>query len=101
MICINRDSSPATCCCGCSVKCGVITVGVLYGLDAAGNIFAGNLMGIIVSVALLLPIIAMAIWKESKGLRYFNYLVQAAIFFASIIGIIALAVCIEMYDLPG
>ena len=42
----------------------------------------------------------MAIWKENKGLRFFNYLLQAIILGASIIGLIVLVICIDGYDLP-
>ena len=98
--CIDREKSPATCCCGCSLTCGVITVGVLYGLDLVGNIFALNVWGILASLFFLVPIAAMAIWKESKGLRFFNYLLQAIILGASIIALIVLVICIDGYDLP-
>ena len=74
---------------------------VLYGLETIGNIMAGNIVGILICLALLLPIVAMAIWKKSLALRYYNYFIQAFIFVASIIGIIILAICIEIYDLPA
>ena len=97
--CINRDKSPATCCCGCSLTCGIITVGVLYGLELVGCLFALNYSGII-TLAVFLPICAMAIWKESKALRFANFLIQAILLGALIIGLLVWVICIDGYDLP-
>ena len=101
MSCINRDKSPATCCCGCSLTCGIITVGVLEGINLVINIFALNTWGIIASVAFLIPIVALAIWKESKALRFVNFLIQAIILGAAIVGLLVWVICIDGFDLPG
>ena len=100
MSCINRDKSPATCCCGCSLTCGVITVGVFYGIDLVVNIFALNTWGILLSLFFLIPIAAMAIWKESKALRFFNFLLQAIILGGSIVGLLIWVICIDGINLP-
>ena len=42
----------------------------------------------------------MAIWKESKGLRFANFLIQAIIFGATIVFLLVWLICIDGYDLP-
>ena len=75
-------------------------MGFVYGCETVKNIIIGFNFGIVFGSAVFLPIVALAICKESKALRYCNYLIQAIIFVISIIGIIALAFLIEIYDLP-
>ena len=42
----------------------------------------------------------MAIWKESKGLRFANFLIQAIILGATIIMLLVWVICIDGFDLP-
>ena len=100
MMCINRDKSPATCCCGCSLECGIITVAVLHAINLCAEIFALNWWGVLFACAFLIPICCLAIWKESKPLRFINFLIQAIILGAAVIGIIIFVIAIEGFDLP-
>ena len=99
--CINYpENSPPTCCCGCSLTCGIITVGVFQAINLAINIFALNTWGVIGAFILLLPIILLAFWRESKALRFANFLIQAIGLGCLIISLIVWLVCIDGYDLP-
>ena len=98
--CINRENDPKTCCCGCSLVCGMITVGVFQAINLAINIFALNTWGVVGALFLLLPMIFMAFWSESKVLRFANYLIQAIGLGCLIISLIVWLVCIDGYDLP-
>ena len=75
-------------------------MGFLYGLGLVVDISVGSIAGILIRIVILLPIVALAIWKESKGLRYFNFLLQAIIFGALLIFLIVLVISIDSQDVP-
>ena len=97
--CIDREKSPATCCCGCSLTCGIVTIGVLQGFNLAINVFAPNTWGVIGAFLLFFPILLLAFLKESKALRFVNFLIQAISLGCLIIGLIVWLCCIDGYDL--
>ena len=73
-MCINRDVSPPTCLCGCSLMCGIITVAVLEGLGLLGAIASLEPFSIMGSLLQCAPLIALFIWSESYTVRNINYI---------------------------
>ncbi len=78
--CVNRDNKPTTCCCGCSLTCGVITYGVFQCLNLLGAFVSLNIGSIAFAVISASPVLALAIWRDSYAVRNINYIWQWIIF---------------------
>ena len=75
-MCINRETKPWSCCCGCSLKCGIITYAVFVVLELIGAFVTKQVGPIIFVVLSLIPLIALAIKPDSWGIRLWNYVWQ-------------------------
>ena len=75
-MCINRDDKPTTCCCGCSLKCGIITYAIFVCLELIAAAVKGQTWGIAGSLLNLAPLVALAIKSDSQGIRLLNYIWQ-------------------------
>ena len=89
-MCINKTNKPATCCCGCSLVCGVITIGVLRTLSFIGAFLTLEPLIMIWPTIDLIPIIALLIWKNSRMVRLINFIWAAIWLVISCVGIICL-----------
>ena len=75
-MCINRDKKPATCMCGCSLVCGIVTLAILQGLGLLANLVHLNWLGVGISAFFLLPTVSVLIFKESVTARQIAYIWQ-------------------------
>ena len=85
-MCNNREKLPWTCCCGCSLKCGIITYAVFVCLELLGAFCTMQIAPIIFSALSLLPLIALWCSPDSWGIRLWNYVWQAIMMLAVVIG---------------
>ena len=85
-MCINREKLPWTCCCGCSLKCGIITYAIFVVLELIGAFATMQIAPIIFSALSLLPLIALWCSPDSWGIRLWNYIWQAIMMLAVVIG---------------
>ena len=100
-MCINRDNSPPTCLCGCSLMCGIITVAVLEGLglvSAVASLEPFSIMGSVIQIA---PLICLFIWKESYTVRQVNYIWQLCGFIFTVTALVVAIFLIEFWDVPS
>ena len=65
---IDRSNKPATCLCGCSLYCGIITVTVLKGLGLLSAVATMNLSGVLWSLFECSILIALLYWDDNKTL---------------------------------
>ena len=99
-MCINRDSSPPTCLCGCSLKCGIITVAVFEILGLLGSISSMQPWSILGSVIQVAPIVALLIYSQSRTIANINYIWKCCEFGFLLVAIVAFVFILEFYDLP-
>ena len=97
---INKEDSPATCCCGCTVQTGVIIVAVLSGLNLLFAIGQVNLSLIMAELILYSPFIALAICNKSWIVRTILYVLHYIYFIFSIISIVSLVLALFLLRLP-
>ena len=100
MVCINRDNKPATCCCGCSLVCGIVTLAILHSLGVISNIAAGSWGGACGQLTVLVPMYLTLFMEESKTLRLVNVFIQGGILALMIVGILVFIILIFAADLP-
>ena len=62
-ICINDDGAKRTCCCGCSLTCGVLTFAILAGLDGVNKFITSDWIGGGIDVFLLIVGVAAVMQK--------------------------------------
>ena len=86
---INRENSPATCCCGCQLEVGIFLAAVLQGLRLVGAIVSLEPKLIAIEVVIYLPLIALAI-NRSWIVRQINYVWQNICLIALIISLLAI-----------
>ena len=94
-MCINRDNKPYTCMCGCTLTCGLITVGVFRAIGAVSAISTMNPTAIVMNLLWNTPFIALAIWKNKWGVRQLNYIWELISFILMIIGFIVAVIFVE------
>ena len=73
-VCINRKSSPYSCCCGCPLITGPIIATAFHLTLLVPAVARLDFIGMSVSAVALIPLIAMFIWRETPLWRTFNYL---------------------------
>ena len=66
MVCINRDSKPATCLCGCSLYCGIVTVTILKALGLFSAIATMNPSGVLWSLFECYILSSLLYWRDNK-----------------------------------
>ena len=96
-MCINRDDKPTTCCCGCTLKCGIITFGVFAALELLGAVVEMWTFPIIGSLINIAPLVALAIKPDSAGIRLWNYIWQCIALGVIIIGLVAAVIGAEFF----
>ena len=69
LLCLKKDKTPWTCCCGCTVTCGVIFYSVLQGLYLLSAILTFEVGPIITVLILQLPLICLIVKRKSLGAR--------------------------------
>ena len=100
LFCINKENKPATCCCGCSLMCGIITLAVLLTLSIIGTLAKGYIAGILGNVIEVVPIYLMLIWQDNKFLRLVNMIIQGSLLALIIVGLVLFGIAIEFFDVP-
>ena len=68
-MCFNTSQKPVTCCCGCSITCGVVTFAVLAGIQAISNLLTGMWYGTIVNGAVCGTVIAALLMSNNVFMR--------------------------------
>ena len=94
-MCINRETKPITCCCGCTLTCGIITYFVFCALGLISAIASMCWWSISMAVLEIVPVIALYFANESKGVRMWNYIQQCVFLGITVILLIAAIVGIE------
>ena len=95
-MCINRDDKPTTCCCGCSLTCGIILYAVLASLELLATVISGEWMSITFNVITMILLELLYLMNDSQGVRLMNYIWQCVIMGVMIIAIIAAIVGSEV-----
>ena len=72
-LCFQDTDSKKTCCCGCSLVCGVITFAVLAGLEGLSSIIAGMWVAAIPDLLLCLVGVGAVLQKSSATMAVVNY----------------------------
>ena len=94
-MCIDRDSTPVKCCCGCTLQCGIITYFVFAMLGLIGAIASMNAYSISMSVLEILPLVVLYFKNDSYAVRMFNYVLQCIYLAVIVIALIAAIIGIE------
>ena len=94
-MCINREVKPVECCCGCSLKCGIITYFVFACLGLVGALTSMCWWSISMSLLEIAPVIALYFANESKAVRMWNFVQQCVFLGITVIMLIAAIVGIE------
>ena len=68
-MCINKENKPWTCCCGCTLLCGVFTISILEIIGAIGSLIAGGVLAFIVNLVFVAPYIALLICRDNPTVR--------------------------------
>ena len=99
--CINRDTKPSTCCCGCSVMCGIITIAILNLINVVGAIAGLHAPSIVASILMFLPLAALFVWPKSHLVRKINYILQCICLGMLAVGLIIWVFAIDLlWNLP-
>ena len=100
-MCIDRDSKPATCLCGCSLPCGIITNGVFVGLALISSVAAVHLPGIVWNLIVGAPLVALAFAPKNLTVRLINYIWQVIGFIGLLVAVVAWLCFIIFFDMPN
>ena len=72
--CIQKQGDfPATCCCGCTLKCGVITIMILESIGLISSIATMQVFPIVMQTLFVLPMWLLLCYDKSRTLRTINY----------------------------
>ena len=99
-ICINRDNKPSTCCCGCSLICGIITLAVLNSLGIVGHLFSGAWGASLGLLGITVPMYMLIFMRENKTVGLVNVIIQGVVLASLILSIFVFAILISAADLP-
>ena len=91
-MCINRDTKPATCCCGCSLMCGIITYTVFQCLSIISNIAVGFWTGMALELIFLAPNLWVIFSQDSAVARKVAYIFQWITFGLGILFVLVWAI---------
>ena len=97
----KNEAGDTTCCCGCSIKCGVIFVTVLQTLGLISAFASMSVMPILTECITCGLLYSMFIWPANGTLRTVNYILQAIYFWFLVIGALILMILLIAMDLPG
>ena len=73
---INRENKPTTCCCGCTLTCGIIVYFIFQVLELASVIVNFNIAGLIGCLFGLAPVVCLYFFNDSWAVRQWNYIWQ-------------------------
>ena len=85
MCCIDRAETPYKCCCGCTVRCGVITLGVLQCLSLVSAILYKMWPNVGGSAVFVILFALVMIYEDSYKMRRAYFLANAIVAFFSLI----------------
>ena len=97
----KNEAGDRQCCCGCSIKCGVIFVTVLQTLGLISAFASMSVMPILTECIMCGLLYSMFIWPKNGMLRTVNYILQAIWFWCLVIGALILMILLIAMDLPG
>ena len=94
------DKEKSTCCCGCSLVCGIITYFVLQCLGLINVFLHFTTVGLVWEIFSIAPVVALYFFKESWFVRQWNYIWQCTILTGLVIvlvlGLISASTLISM-----
>ena len=93
-MCINKDHKPATCCCGCSLICGIITYVVFQCLSVVSTLIIANWWGAILEVIFLAPNVWVLCSQDNLMARKVAYIFQWVVIIGLALGILIWAIAI-------
>ena len=73
---INREKSPATCCCGCTLTCSMINYVVFQSFGLVTAIAQLNVFWILFGLANIVPVVSLYFYNESASVRQWNIFQQ-------------------------
>ena len=73
---VNTDEKPATCCCGCSLICGIITYVVFQSIGLVAQLSILNWWGIIGASIFLAPNVWLLMRQDDTTARKVAYIFQ-------------------------
>ena len=73
------DKEKSTCCCGCSLVCGIITYFVLQCLGLINQLFHFSTAGMTWELLCITPVVCLYFFNESWFVRQWNYIWQCLI----------------------
>ena len=97
LLCLKKENKPWTCCCGCSVTCGVIFYSCLQGLWLLSAVLTLQVGPIISVLILLLPLICLIVKRKSVGARNCMYIwlwVQFGLFLLTMLILLILIIAL-------
>ena len=85
MCCIDRAETPYKCCCGCTVRCGVITLGVLQCISLVLNIIYQMWPNVGSSAVFVILFALVMIYEDSYKMRRAYFLANATVALVNLI----------------
>ena len=82
--------------CGCSLGCGIVTLGVFKAIGFVSAISTGNMGAIATDLAYNIPLILLCIFKDKWGVRQLNYIWELIAFILMCVGLIAATIFCEI-----
>ena len=76
-MCINTEAQPKTCCCGCSLGCGVLVFGILEALALLSYIGVGDVWMITFQSILCVLFLLIAAQKDNPDIVKIVYYIYA------------------------
>lgn len=73
---IDKEQSPTTCCCGCTLTCGIITLFVLQAIGLVASIVELNTGMILFGLANTVPLACLYYYNGCAPVRHWNFLQQ-------------------------
>ena len=69
----KRENNSTTYLCGCSLKCGIVTVAVFSSLGLVANVALFNWAGFTVSLLDVASLFCLFVWNDTSWARTLNY----------------------------